>query len=176
VCARGSNRAAARGPSTSPLGVMRSAVPLVGFVVMIGAAAFPGCGVGCLYDEHGKVLVVAPNAQVAPERLIAVVADALQPLGFSGAPWNPTTPTPRRYWDYAFRNSGSGAFLNHRDPVDIRLKFDDASITLVDWSRDSEASEFDRRVTPAIRDQIRSELGADITFVHPKPPPFCLGP
>ena len=121
-------------------------------------------------------MVVEPRSQVTPERLVEAVGNALKPMGFSGAPWNPSTPSPQRYWDYEFRNPEVGSFFHHRDPVDVRIKFDDLSITLVDWDRAADASDFDRRVTSAIRDQIRSELGTDITFTHPKPPPFCLGP
>ena len=161
------------GRSTGTLGVMGSAVSLFALGVTAGAATLAGCGVGCLYHENGKA-VVAPNTQVTPERLVAAVGNALQPMGFTGAPWNPATPTSQRYWDYAFRNHCS--LFSRCEEVEVFITYDDLSIGLSDGSRHSDASEFDRRVTSAIRDHVRSELGADITFSHPKPPPFCLGP
>jgi hypothetical protein len=154
---------------------MRSAVPLVALAVTTGVATLPGCGVGCLYGEHGEVMIMAPNSHVSPERLVEVVDHALGPMGFTGHAVTPPTPRPEWYWDYAFRSPGREKFFV-RDQVDVRIKFDDLSITLIDWDRASDASKFDRRVTTAIQAGIRSELGADITFTHPKPSPFCLGP
>jgi hypothetical protein len=131
-----------------------------------------GCGVGCLYGETGKVMLLLADTRLSPERLIAVVGDALRPLGFSGQPVRAPTPQPAWYWDYEFRKPGKFGV----SPVAILIKYRDLSITLSDYDRATEASEFDRRVTAAIQSGLRAQLGADIKFAHPGTPAFCLGP
>jgi len=147
-------------------------------VAAAGAACLQGCGVGCLYGETGKVVLVHPSTQVTPERLIEVLGNGLRPLGFSGSPWNPSTPLPEKYWDYEFSSPASGSWLHERAPVNIRIKFDDLSVTLIDGQRGSvsKATDFDRRAMGAIQEAVRADLGADITFAQPKMPAFCLGP
>jgi hypothetical protein len=86
-----------------------------------------GCGLGCLYQEHGKVAVIAADVHVAPERLVEVVGNALQPMGFSGHAAKALTPRPEWYWDYEFRSPGVGKFAP-RDVVEVLIKFDDLSI------------------------------------------------
>lgn len=139
------------------------------------AAILTGCGVGCLYGESGKVVVVRADSPPSPDHLVAVVGDALRPMGFTGAVASALTPKPPWYWDYSFRSPGVGKFAP-RDVVDVHIKFDDLSISLVDWDRSSKASPFDRSVMEAIQTRLRTELGADISFTHPPTPAFCLGP
>jgi hypothetical protein len=144
---------------------------VVGFVVSLS-----GCGIGCLYHEQGKVTVRSGNAPVTPDRFVEVVRDALTPLGFAESPPPNLSPKPDwMLWDYEFHSPKSGKFFQP-PPVEILLTYSDLSIVLSDWSRASKASDLDRGITSAIESAFRSELGADIHFVHPKPPPFCLGP
>jgi hypothetical protein len=140
------------------------------------AATLTGCGVGCLYGETSKFVVAGADSPPSPERLVAVVGDALRPMGFTGAPAaSAITPKPPWSWDYSFKSPGVGKFVS-QDAVEVHIKFDDLSITLIDWARHSKASTFDRNVMEAIQSQIRSELGATISFTHPPTPAFCLGP
>lgn len=138
-------------------------------------AMLTGCGVGCLYGESGKVVTVHGDSIPTPEHLVEVVGDALRPMGFTGAPASALTPKPIWYWDYSFKSPGAGKFAP-RDRVDVHIKFDDLSISLVDWGRRSTATPFDRRVMQAIQNQLGSELEANISFIHPPTPAFCLGP
>lgn len=142
----------------------------VGFVVSLS-----GCGIGCLYHERGKVVVPSGNAPVSSERFAEVVRDALTPFGFAESLPPNLSPKPDWIWDYEFHSPKSGKFFQS-PPVYILLTYSDLSIVLSDWSRSSKASDLDRDITSAIESAFRSELGADIHFVHPKPPPFCLGP
>ena len=140
---------------------------LAAIVVMLA-----GCGVGCLYGETGKVTVIRAASPPNPERVVEVVAEALQPMGFSGREAGKLTPRPPWYWDYEF-SMGAGV---PREQIDIHIKFDDLSISLSDFARNSKASAFDRSVTEAIKTRLRSDLDADIVFTHPRTPAFCLGP
>ncbi len=139
------------------------------------AAVLAGCGVGCLYGESGKVVVGRGESEPSPEHLVAVVGDALRPLGFTGAPASALTPKPPWYWDYSFRSPGVGKFAP-RNLVDVHIKFDDLSISLVDWDKSAKATPFDHSVMDAIKTQLQHELCADIAFAHPPTPAFCLGP
>jgi hypothetical protein len=112
----------------------------------------------------------------SPEPVVAVVGNALRPMGFTGATsTSAITPKPTWHWDDSFKSPGVGKFVA-QDAVDVHIKFDDLSITLIEWARHSKASPFDLKVTEAIQTQLRSELGADISFTHPPTPAFCLGP
>jgi hypothetical protein len=76
------------------------------------AATLAGCGVGCLYGESGKVVVVHGDSIPSPEHLVEVVGDALRPMGFTGAPASALTPKPIWYWDYSFKSPGAGNFAD----------------------------------------------------------------
>lgn len=136
------------------------------------AAMLAGCGVGCLYGESGRVTVIHADAPPRPERVVEVIGDALRPMGFSGREAGKLTPKPPWYWDYEF----SVEVGTPRERVDVHIKFDDLSISLSDFARNSTASVFDRSVMEAIQTRLRSELNADIAFTHPSTPAFCLGP
>ena len=138
------------------------------------AAMLAGCGVGCLYGESGKVTVIRTDSRLDPERVVAVVGDALRPLGFSGPAAEKPAPGSPRYWDYRF-SVGAGKFAP-RERVDVLIKFDGLSISLADFAGGWKASRFDRGVTEAIETRLRSELDADIAFTHAPTPAFCLGP
>lgn len=145
-------------------------------LLIIGVAVSPsGCAVGCLYHEQGKVIVPNADTTVPPERFLAVIRGALGPMGFTESLPPKLSPKPDWLWDYEFQSPQSGKFLEP-PRVDILLTFSDLSIVLSDWSRASKASNLNREITTAIQSAVRSELGAEITFVHPKPPLFCLGP
>jgi hypothetical protein len=146
------------------------AMIVVGFVVSAS-----GCGTGCLYHEQGKVLVQSAGTTVPPERFVAVVRDALGPMGFTEGLPPKLSPKPDWLWDYEFRSAKSGKFFEP-PAIDILLTYADLSIVLSDWSRASKASKFDREITTAIRAAFHSELGAEISFVQAKPPMICLGP
>jgi hypothetical protein len=152
-----------------PAMFLRSATATV-FIAMLS-----GCGVGCLYHEQGKVMVPAGHTDVSADRLVEVVSDALRPMGFSGNVAKSLTPRPDWYWDYEFRTPTVGKFVQ-RDAVELLIKYDDLSITLTDWDRASQATDYDRRVTTAIETAVHSELGAEIAFRQLKSPVFCLGP
>jgi hypothetical protein len=138
------------------------------------AAMLTGCAVGCLYHESGQVVVVSGESPPSPERIVEVVGASLRPLGFAGRVANNMTPRPPWYWDYEF-SVGVGKFAP-RERVDVFIKYDDVSITLSDFARNSRASAFDHSVMEAIQARLRSELGADISFTHPATPALCLGP
>ena len=70
---------------------------------------------------------------------------------------------------------GSGKFAP-KERVDVYIKFEDLSILLSDFAKNSKASAFDRSVMEAIQTRLSSDLGADIAFAHPSTPAFCLGP
>jgi hypothetical protein len=141
-----------------------------GFIVSLS-----DCGTGCLYHEQGKVMVPKADTTVPPERFVAIVRDALGPMGFTESLPPKLSPKPDWLWDYEFRSPKSGKFFEP-PAVDILLTYSDLSIVLSDWSRASKASNLDREITMAIQSAFRSELGAEINFVHPKPPMVCLGP
>jgi hypothetical protein len=144
------------------------------FTVVAIATMLAGCGIGCLYGETGKVTVTRADSPPSPERVVEIVGDALRPMGFSGQVPYPIIPKPPWYWDYEF-SVGVGKFAP-RERVDVYIKFDDLSISLSDFAKNSKASAFDRSVTEAIKTRLRSELDADIAFTHPPTPAFCLGP
>jgi hypothetical protein len=148
------------------------AIPRITLVAI--AAMLAGCGVGCLYGETGKVTVIRADSPPSPERVVEIVGDALRPMGFSGHVPYPMTPKPPWYLDYEF-SLGVGKFAP-RERVDVHIKFDDLSISLSDFARNSKASAFDLRVMEAIQTRLRSDLDADIAFTHPPTPAFCLGP
>ncbi len=134
-----------------------------------------GCGVGCLYHEQGKVVVPNADTTVPPDRLVAVVRDALGPMGFTEDLPPKLSPKPDWLWDYEFHSPKSGKFFEPPG-VEVLITYSDLSIVLSDGSRASTASKLDRDITTAIQTAFRSELGAEISFVHPKAPPICLGP
>jgi len=70
-----------------------------GLILTTIAAMLAGCGVGCLYHETGKVVVVRADSRPSPERVVEVVGDSLRPLGFSGRVADKITPQPLWYWD-----------------------------------------------------------------------------
>jgi len=146
-----------------------------GLLLAIIAAMLAGCGgVGCLYQETGKVVGVREDSRPGPERVVEVVGDSLRPLGFSGHEAYKLKQRPELNWDYEF-SVGVGKFFP-RDRVDVNIRFADFSILLSDFSRKSKASAFDRSVMDAIQTRLRSELDADISFTHPPTPALCLGP
>jgi hypothetical protein len=85
------------------------------------------------------------------------------------------SPKPDWLWDYEFHSPKSGKFFEPPG-VEVLITYSDLSIVLSDGSRASTASKLDRDITTAIQTAFRSELGAEISFVHPKAPPICLGP
>ncbi len=145
-----------------------------GLLLTTIAAMLAGCGAGCLYHETGKVVVVRADSRPTPERVVEVVGDSLRPLGFSGRVAYKLSPRPLWYWDYEF-SVGVGKFAP-RERVNVLIRFNDLSISLSDFARNSKASAFDRSVMEAIQTRLRSELDADISFTHPPTPAFCLGP
>jgi hypothetical protein len=138
------------------------------------AAMFAGCGTGCLYHEFGKILVVPGDSPPSPQRVVAVIGDALRPLGFSGKAADTPTPRAAGYWDYEF--SVGGEKFRARPRVMVFIKYEDLSLTLSDFARNSSAPSFDRSITEGISTRLRTELGADINFTHPPSPALCLGP
>jgi len=145
------------------------------FLVVPVIVGLSGCAVGCLYGEKGKVMVSGTDTTVSPERFVEVVRNALRPMGFTESLPPTLSPRPDWLWDYEFHSPKSGKFFEP-PRVDILLTYSDLSVGLSDWSRASKASDFDRQITTVIQTAVRSDLGAEITFIHPKPPLFCLGP
>lgn len=144
-------------------------------LVVSVVVSLSGCGAGCLYHEQGIVLVPSGNNTVPPERFVAVVRGALAPMGFTEGLPPKFVPKPAWLWDYEFRSPKSGKFFEP-PTIEILLTYSNRSIVLSDWSRASKASNRDRDITTAIQSAFQSDLGAEINFVHPKTPAFCLGP
>jgi hypothetical protein len=131
------------------------------FIHLSGCATAP-----CRYAITGSIIVPGDLTPAAPP-LRTVIADALQPLGFTGGELEHDGP-------YFYSLGGHG--LTSKERIDVRLEPESRQVGLIDYNHSVE-TDFVKQVIEAIERKTAAAYGTKVRFT-PRANRWtdCLGP
>jgi hypothetical protein len=131
--------------------------------VLLGGCLIAACA-ACPFYEHGQIVM---QGQIAQERVVRALGDALKPMKFKAEPCTTNDCDYLFYQPAPWPLGSIGA-----DHVQVRLQIENLTVSLVDADRSE--TQLARKVTSAIQTAVRSELGGDISFKKEKIAHTCF--